>query len=549
MCSLCSAGSYSGSPGSVSCVDCSAGEFSEKNATVCSLCTAGTFTNVTAAAACTNCDAGSSTAGATGSTNCTICAAGTISKAAGTPSCSRCSKGSSTIGQSGADKCTLCDKGHFSDSKGQASCEACSPGSFAGVTGAEICVPCKAGSIAPAPAAEECTACSAGSSAPVNSSVCTLCEAGTFADKQASPACKPCAAGSVAPDQGSASCGLCEAGNFQNETGQAACSACDVGSFAASTGCSSCTECSAGSVAPSEGSVGCGACKAGSFQDETGQAACKACSRGSFQAKAGAATCTSCPNNRTYTTYSTGCTSPADCIGPLLSYSTPEPTHTDSQTIMDATTLKYSGKITFSAVGGDWVIRNPSDPYVEFIQLKQGSKPVSITVKGTVIIEPDMPNVFCYKDSEDHGKMFVGYQNKDATGAACDDGALCRNVDGDKMGPQCLVKGKPSACGIPTCVWDVKCSSGNGVGYRGSANSVKLGKSTIPCQAWNKDYPHVHGFHPNPYNTAKYGIGNNNLCRNPDPRNIQVPWCYSTSHWTRSAPCAVPKCDSTLPYF
>ena len=40
------------------------------------------------------------------------------------------------------------------------------------------------------------------------------------------------------------------------------------------------------------------------------------------------------------------------------------------------------------------------------------------TLKGmpTVLLEPMMTNIFCYKDTEGHGARFAGYQDKDIKG-------------------------------------------------------------------------------------------------------------------------------------
>ena len=34
----------------------------------------------------------------------------------------------------------------------------------------------------------------------------------------------------------------------------------------------------------------------------------------------------------------------------------------------------------------------------------------------TVLLEPMMTNMFCYKDTEGHGARFAGYQDKDIKG-------------------------------------------------------------------------------------------------------------------------------------
>ena len=39
-----------------------------------------------------------------------------------------------------------------------------------------------------------------------------------------------------------------------------------------------------------------------------------------------------------------------------------------------------------------------------------------------------------------------------------------------------------SSCGIPKCIWDVKCSAGVGSGYRGLVNSVEVDEEPVTCQ-------------------------------------------------------------------
>ena len=57
------------------------------------------------------------------------------------------------------------------------------------------------------------------------------------------------------------------------------------------------------------------------------------------------------------------------------------------------------------------------------------------------------------------------------------------------MGPHCKVETatgelEDSKCGVPKCIWDVKCSAGVGTGYRGLTNSVTVDKETISCQVY-----------------------------------------------------------------
>ena len=68
-------------------------------------------------------------------------------------------------------------------------------------------------------------------------------------------------------------------------------------------------------------------------------------------------------------------------------------------------------------------------------------------------------------------------------GVSCDDGSFCRNEEGLASGPHCMVNKKASPCGIPQCVWDVRCSAGDGTGYRGLVNKATLeGGESVDCQ-------------------------------------------------------------------
>ena len=221
----------------------------------------------------------------------------------------------------------------------------------------------------------------------------------------------------------------------------------------------------------------------------------------------------------------------------------------------DTETVKIPAKTSVLAVSGDWMLRNPENPYHEAIKLPMGQSH-TFSRESEVVLYVQMPNKFCYKDTEGHGRMFAGLQNTDAQGRRCLD-SLCRNPDGDTRGPYCLVKdgvsGKQikSSCGIPKCIWDVECYSGNGVGYRGNENTVPISKEkSVPCQSWTADRPHINPYHPTEYNSKMFGIGKHNSCRNPDPKTIAVPWCYTSNFRVRWGPCvAVKQCDATIDYF
>ncbi|XP_063681376.1 major surface trophozoite antigen 11-like [Bolinopsis microptera] len=514
ICEGCRAGQYNADTASDSCSNCIAGTYSTENASSCVPCPGGTFSPVSGSEICTDCDAGSFSRN--GSTTCTVCVPGTFSGRPGSTSCEPCAAGSSQD-KPGQTLCSLCSPG--TSTKGwtaRSHCFSCSPGQFASGMGWASCGYCPPGS----------------STNKLSGSIsCSLCIPGYFSSVAGSPGCQGCPVGQFNDRRGSASCATCNAGS----------------STGSSQGSTNCTLCPAGHFAESEGSPLCEQCKPGSYQDQTGQTGCNLCGRGTYQEKRGGVQCTFCANNRTYTTYSTGSTSGDDCKGPLLNYTVAG--KLNQLRDVSNVTVWHSSTILLSAVSGDWVVRNPEHPYTKFLIIKQGEMKFSPEGIKEVILEPMMTNIFCYKDTEGHGVYFSGYQNKDVKGRECE--GPCRNTEGLEIGPHCQVNNETSPCGLPRCVWDVQCSAGDGTGYRGLVNSAKVeGNNTIPCQAWNKDYPHVHTYyHPTSYNTATYGLGKHSFCRNPDPGKSVEPWCYTTDYWIRYGPCFLPACDTTFQYF
>jgi len=306
-------------------------------------------------------------------------------------------------------------------------------------------------------------------------------------------------------------------------------------------------------VAPGTGSTHCAACNAGSYQDKKGQKKCNLCAKGTYQHDKGSSSCTACRDKNTYTTYHTGATSSDDCHGPLIRYALRSDSVHELTDVKTIDVSKHESEIEFHAVSGDWFIRIPEHHYTDYHIVKQGKK---IYLNGvehkSLHIEPLITNMFCYKDTEGHGQRFSGYQTKDYLGRQCR--TQCRNYDGEDIGPHCEVAGHaylPSPCGIPKCVWDVKCSAGLGVEYRGNVNSLTEAGVKIACQSWNSNYPHHHSdFHPTSKNKEIYGLGKHNYCRNPDPQvTTKGPWCYSNSSWVRWDYCDVPQCTADIPYF
>jgi len=414
-------------------------------------------------------------------------------------------------------------------------CTNCSAGQYSAAA-APVCSDCSAGTFAVAEGSVSCSNCSAGTFSLVKAAECTECLAGQFS-AEAAPTCSNCSAGSFAKEEGSAACTLCSAGTATNDTESTSCVPCKQGDYAAGEGNALCSACAGGTYSNTQGAAVCTNCSAGSFQDKTGQVSCALCPKGSFQATEASTVCDTCPQpSRTFTTYREGSVSDTECYGPLLT--------SDSFKVYNTTQRSIGEGVKLTAVQGDWLVKAHFDETEAFV-LKQGEsrKP---HIKAVVTLSPIMPNKFCYKATEGNGQMYSGYRDTDASGTPCDEGFLCRNADGEGVSPFCLVNGIASSCGVPKCVWDVQCFTGIGADYRGEAAKTSAGYT---CQNWDKDWPHYSYYKPTPHNKELYGIGADNFCRNPDPRNADSLWCYTTSLWKRSDECSVKQCDATVPYF
>ena len=482
---------------------------------------------------------------------CVVCPAGTFSNVVNAASCTPCTAGTFQD-QEGQTSCAACAAGSFQDQEGQTSCSACAAGSFQDKEGQASCSNCAAGTYQDQEGQASCSACAAGSFQDKEGQAsCSNCAAGNYQDQTGQSSCLACTAGSFQDEEGQASCSNCAAGTYQDQEGQTACSACAAGSFQDKEGQALCSPCAAGSFQDKEGQLSCTSCAAGSYQGEVAGTSCMLCSKGSYQENTGSASCNKCRDERTYTTYNEGSVSVKDCQGPLLSYRVGEKGETQFMTDAGPIAVKTMEFLELTVESGNWMIRNPDFPYRKYFIFRQGDGLIYLETDFTEwLLEPVMGGIFCYKDVEGNGKYFSGYQTKDAQGSSCDDNQFCRNSDSLEIGPHCMVNNKPSSCGIPTCVWEVQCSARNGIGYRGSTNAASSKGKSITCQAWNKDWPHVHPeFHPSSHNEATYGVGHHNFCRNPDPKNNNKPWCYTSDFWVRWAYCDVPMCDASLPYF
>merc|ERR1711935_1214929 len=82
----------------------------------------------------------------------------------------------------------------------------------------------------------------------------------------------------------------------------------------------------------------------------------------------------------------------------------------------------------------------------------------------------------------------------------------------------------------------------SGTNYTGVMRKTKSGKV---CQKWTSQKPHRHSRTPQNKRFKGKGLGNHNLCRNPDGEKGGV-WCYTMSKGKRWEYCPVPKCGKHL---
>ncbi|XP_062584101.1 plasminogen-like, partial [Saccostrea cucullata] len=91
-------------------------------------------------------------------------------------------------------------------------------------------------------------------------------------------------------------------------------------------------------------------------------------------------------------------------------------------------------------------------------------------------------------------------------------------------------------CQIPFCVLDCR-KTREGMEYRGNKSTTISGKT---CQRWDQQSPWTHG-----YTKALPGNAtlHENFCRNPQSKDADGPWCFTTDPYTRWEYCDVPFCE------
>ncbi|GMH57924.1 hypothetical protein TrST_g5907 [Triparma strigata] len=234
-CTPCQAGKYSSDTSGAECTtlctectSCPAGKFSTPGSSSCLSCSAGTYSAVNTPDGCTNCPAGFYSEAE--ASICSPCESGTYA-GEGAPQCSSCSggkySGSSAsvcvecaLGKfSGtqAKSCDACDVGKYADNLGMGSCVNCESGKFASSGGSAACTDCQAGKIS-TPTLDTCTNCNAGQSTngEVGQYLCTNCDPGTFS-AEGDASCSPCLAGTYSSFPGAAECSECAEGHYCNE--------------------------------------------------------------------------------------------------------------------------------------------------------------------------------------------------------------------------------------------------------------------------------------------------------------------------------------------
>eukprot|EP00818_Percolomonas_sp_WS_P008883 CAMPEP_0117435736 /NCGR_PEP_ID=MMETSP0759-20121206/636_1 /TAXON_ID=63605 /ORGANISM="Percolomonas cosmopolitus, Strain WS" /LENGTH=1157 /DNA_ID=CAMNT_0005227295 /DNA_START=458 /DNA_END=3932 /DNA_ORIENTATION=+ len=248
VCDFCPVGTYStNTTGRTYCEDCPAGtENPNVGAIVASQCTdcPPGFSSIAGSNNCTACPGGYF-APSFGEPSCSICTAGTYSDAQASI-CSDCPLGTSNgaPGSAGLGSCLDCPAGTYAPSLATPQCIGCVAGTYSTATRATssaVCQQCPLGTfsnVTGAPAASYCQGCPAGTYQSQNgASECTPCPKGTWNDNIQSVGigdCRPCPVGTYASTEGTPTedlCTPCEVGRYQPLEGQDTCRLCPNGTY------------------------------------------------------------------------------------------------------------------------------------------------------------------------------------------------------------------------------------------------------------------------------------------------------------------------------
>ena len=246
-CVFCQEGESTLSTGSVSCVGCPPGRFSQtlKFNGSCQLCPIGRYSEKTSSITCLPCPAGHYTLNSTfGALSCIPCPIGfyTNETAWPTPSCVACQSGTQSTSTSASTGCSACDSG-TANAYENSPCLDCTPGRYA--SDPTLCAPCRPGQYAPNPRSTQCVLCppnyvtnSSGSAG------CTACSDGTVANyDQTACIVTPCQPGEELAAHSSTICQPCRPSQF-NAGISTQCQTCPTNTYAPGYGSSTCLDCS-----------------------------------------------------------------------------------------------------------------------------------------------------------------------------------------------------------------------------------------------------------------------------------------------------------------
>lgn len=562
-CEQCPAGSYSGDDGATECTLCAAGTFaSEAGRVFCETSPAGTYASEGAAAP-TDCPAGSycpegsaaptscpvgtysSTVSLGSEEECTSCPAGSYCATAGsTAPTGLCSAGYLCPAGSVEAEAVLCPRGQYCPA-GSGEGSPCPVGTFSGNVGmvaADSCQACTAGFY--------CS--SAGLTAPTGP-----CAAGYFCSSGASSSQEDlCPAGHYCPE-GSASPASCPISTYNSNTGAgsvAACVACPEGKRTTGEGSTSVDDCQDVDCSPGfyrDAAGSCHICEKGTFSNVVNAVACRPCPKHQYNSAEGSVQCMKCPD--TAFTWGTGTASFADCIGPIIEVCSEEGMNGTCHVYYDDNLWINTTVRSVNVIRGEFDLFEKTNLRARFDTLSEEDGPHNVaeleTIGALESFAPVLNDVFC---SLDKGWKFHGsVRTQSKSGKACinwrktplahkaEPNHYCQNPDGTNLQakPFCYIsETETEECDIPACVWDMACFTGVGVHYRGSTRTTDHGRN---CQNWNRDWPHIHGYHSPKYSWA--GVGDHTNCRNPDYEG--KPWCYTTNLFHRWEYCAIPRCS------
>lgn len=203
---------------------------------------AGSFVSSNGASKPTLCPAGSFSS-TRGSMSCTKARPGFFVSVPGSQTQTPCPAGS-YADREGSTSCTPAPAGSFVSEAGSVAATPCLMGSYSSTKGASSCITAPAGTFVPTNEATSPTPCPAGSFSSTGGSIaCTKAPAGAYAMGEGNTRATACPTGSFTDKVGSSSCSQAPAGSFVSSSGASRTTPCAAGTFSASSGASSCNAC------------------------------------------------------------------------------------------------------------------------------------------------------------------------------------------------------------------------------------------------------------------------------------------------------------------